>query len=209
MNQNDIQIETYLGDVFATMPDNSLVALAKNGEHHAYVELCKRHSAMVLRTINRITRNKEDSEDALQDSLLRAFTHLPTFDGRSTFSTWLTRIAINSALMILRKKRARPESSFDDDAWGYFQIPDPSLDPERRFFSREGKRVLRQAVHSLPPLLRDVTVIRYAQEASLGEVAELTGISVAAVKSRLLRARNSLRRSMGEGETTRRSVSAE
>ena len=96
MSQTSVGAELYSDETLATMPDESLVALAKCGEHHAYVVLCKRHSAMVLRTINRITRNKEDSEDALQDSLLRAFTHLNTFDGRSAFSTWLTRIAINS-----------------------------------------------------------------------------------------------------------------
>jgi RNA polymerase sigma factor (sigma-70 family) len=209
VNQNNMGIETYLGDALATIPDESLVTLAKSGEHLAYVELCKRHSTMVLRTINRITRNKEDSEDALQDSLLRAFTHLQTFDGRSTFSTWLTRIAINSALMILRKKRSRPESSFDDDVLGHFQIPDVALDPERRFFRREGRRVLRRAVRGLPPILRDVTVMRYEREASLGEVAALTGISIAAAKSRLLRARNSLRRALGEDETTYRNISVE
>jgi RNA polymerase sigma factor (sigma-70 family) len=198
MNQSKMEIEPYSGAKLAVMPDEYLVALAKSGNQLAYAELCERHSNMVFRTVNRITRNKEDSEDALQDSLLRAFTHLKTFDGRSTFSTWLTRIAINSALMILRKKRAHPESSFDDEAWCRFQIPDPTPDTEYRFLARERKRVLRQAVQGLPPLLRDVTIVRYAQEASLDEVASLAGISVAAAKSRLLRARNSLRRTLVE-----------
>jgi RNA polymerase sigma factor (sigma-70 family) len=207
MNQNYRETELLPEDSLTVMTDESLVSLAKRGEHLAYVELCRRHSAMAFRTISRITRNKEDSEDALQDSLLRAFTHLNTFDGRSAFSTWLTRIAINSALMILRKKRGHPETSFDDDTWCYFQIPDPSLNPERCFFACEKKRVLRQAVRSLPPLLRDVTVIRYAQEASLDEVATLSGISIAAAKSRLLRARNSLRLALTENETTRTRMS--
>ena len=191
-------VENELHGRFADMSDESLVALAKDGAHQAFSELSRRHSTTAYRTVLRIARNREDAEDALQDSLLKAFIHLGTFDGRSTFSTWLTRIAINSALMILRKQRAHPESSFDIDGWGSLQLADPSLDPERCFAKREKEHKVRAAVMRLPPLLRNVAEIRYSQDSSIGEIAEYTGVSVAAVKSRLLRARSSLRRSLND-----------
>ena len=80
--------------------DMHLVAAAKNGDHQAYAELCRRHSQRTLQTVLRITRNIADAEDTLQESLLKAYTHIGEFDGRSAFSTWLTRIAINNALML-------------------------------------------------------------------------------------------------------------
>jgi DNA-directed RNA polymerase specialized sigma24 family protein len=113
MNQCDVEADSPMRSTLAVASDEALVISTKAGMHLAYAELCRRHSTGTFRTIHRITQSKEDAEDALQESLLKAFTHLYTFDGRSKFSTWLTRIAINSALMILRKKRAPPESSFD------------------------------------------------------------------------------------------------
>jgi DNA-directed RNA polymerase specialized sigma24 family protein len=101
--------------------DESLVAAAKEGLHIAFAEVCNRHSRRIFTTVYRITKNREDAEDACQDATLKAFVHLNTFDGRAKFSTWLTRIAINSALMILRQKRRRNETSidahFDGDTW--------------------------------------------------------------------------------------------
>ena len=85
--------------------ERNLVQAAKSGQSSAFATLCQRHAPQLLRATHRITRNREDSEDAVQDALLRAFVHLGDFDGRSSFATWLTRIAINSALMSLRKKR--------------------------------------------------------------------------------------------------------
>jgi len=166
--------------------------------HLAYAELCRRHSTNTFRTIHRITRSKEDAEDALQESLLKAFTHLYTFDGRSKFSTWLTRIAINSALMILRKKRAHPESPFDRDMLSGLLISDPASNPERHFLERERDLKLRKAVGRLPPLLREATEIRYSEEVSVSEVAARTRASLVATKSRLLRARKSLIRALSE-----------
>ena len=94
--------------------ENTVIAAAKRGQTAAFDELWQSHTKRILRTTYRITRNREDAEDALQDSFLRAFLHIKDFDGRSSFSTWLTRIAINSALMILRKKRSALELSIDD-----------------------------------------------------------------------------------------------
>jgi RNA polymerase sigma factor (sigma-70 family) len=166
--------------------------------HSAFAELCRRHSKTVLRTVTRITRNKEDAEDALQDSMLRAFTHLYSFDGRSAFSTWFTRIGINSALMILRKKRTHREIYFDDTTWGSLAILDLAPDPERSYFEKQRDSAVREAVRSLPALLRGVTEARYSGEGSLKEVAEIMEISVVVAKSRLLRAKRTLQRTLKE-----------
>ena len=106
--------------------DMYLVAAAKDGDHQAYAELCRRHSQAIFRTVLRITHNIADAEDTLQEALLKAYTHIGGFEGRSAFSSWLTRIAINSALMLLRKKRTQPVYSFEsgsdaDD----FKLPEP------------------------------------------------------------------------------------
>src|SRR5260370_39911725 len=113
--------------------------------HLAYAELCRRHSSSIFRTIQRITRSEEDAEDGLQESLLKAFIHLNKFDGRAKFSTWLTRIAIKSALMIVREKRAHPESPFDRDMLFGLLISDPASDPGRYFFEQERNLKLRNA----------------------------------------------------------------
>ena len=105
MNQCDVEADSPMRSTLAVASDEALVISAKAGMHLAYAELCRRHSTSIFRTIHRITRSEEDAEDGLQESLLKAFIHLNRFDGRSKFSTWLTRIAINSALMIVRKKR--------------------------------------------------------------------------------------------------------
>lgn len=200
MNQSYAGAESLRGDVFAVASDESLVSSAKAGMHLAFAELCRRHSNRTLRAIQRITQNEQDAEDALQESLLKAFTHLNAFDGRSKFSTWLMRIAINSALMFLRKKRSHPESSFDDDVLPHLQRPDPALDPERHLLVSERDLKLREAVRRLPPLLRDTLEIRYSQEVSVIEVAARAGLSIAATKARLLRARKSLLRALSQHE---------
>ena len=100
------------------MDDDLLVEAAQAGQEWAFVELCTRYSKRVFNTIYGVTKNREDAEDALQDSMMRAFLHLKQFDGRSSFATWFTRIGINSALMILRKKRIRLETSMDATAEG-------------------------------------------------------------------------------------------
>src|ERR1700722_1997956 len=105
-----------LRDEFERLDDKRLVAAAKYGYTVALDVLCERLAPRILRALYRITKNREDAEDALQDSFLSAFVHIAEFDGRSAFSTWLTRIGINSALMMLRKKRTTREISLDDSA---------------------------------------------------------------------------------------------
>ena len=138
------------------MSDAFLVSTAKSGDTDAFVELSKRHYRRVFYETYRITRNWQDAEDALQDSLLRAFSHLNNFQERSSFSTWLTRIAINSALMILRKKRNGFELSLDgtDDPGGECERWDtqsPAENPESSYVRREREALLREAILRLPP----------------------------------------------------------
>jgi RNA polymerase sigma-70 factor (ECF subfamily) len=207
MNPFDAGADSPMGSTLALASDEALVISAKAGMHLAYAELCRRHSTSIFRTIHRITRSEEDAEDGLQESLLKAFIHLNKFDGRSKFSTWLTRIAINSALMIVRKKRAHPESPFDGDMLSGLLISDPASDPERHFLERERNLKLRKAVRRLPPLLREATEIRYSEEVSVSEVAARTRASLVATKSRLLRARKSLIRALSEDGVLHGSVS--
>jgi RNA polymerase sigma-70 factor, ECF subfamily len=128
---------------------------------------------------------------------MKAYTHLNTFDGRAKFSTWLTRIAINSSLMILRRKRSHPESSMeitDGDTWQHREIADQTKNVEELYARHERVERLRRAICCLQPTLRNVVEIHQTNDHSVKEVAELAGISVAATKSRLLRARRILRK---------------
>jgi RNA polymerase sigma-70 factor (ECF subfamily) len=176
----------------------ALVSMAKLGDSDAFVELSRLHSNRLLRTIYHITRNWHDAEDALQDATLRAFSHLKDFQGKSSFYTWLTRIAINSALMILRKKRSCYEIPFDgiDDSGNNYecwQLKSHAENPESRLARKEREELLRDAILRLPQLLREVVELRQARGYSTREIAQALGISVPAVKSRLSRARLTLR----------------
>jgi RNA polymerase sigma-70 factor, ECF subfamily len=178
--------------------DAVLVSTAKSGDANAFVELSRRHSSRLLQTTYRITRNQQDAEDAVQDSLLKAFTHLNDFQEKSSFSTWVTRIAINSALMILRKKRVCVEISIDggDDSSETYERWEPrslTEDPENRFARSEREELLRDAILRLPPVIREAVELRQARDYSTKEIAQALGISIAAVKSRLSRARLTLR----------------
>jgi len=179
--------------------EEHLVSAAKSGRQAAFGELCGRHAKKIFHTAFRITRNHEDAEDALQDSFLSAFQHLRNFDGRSSFSTWLTRIAINSALMKLRKNRACREIPMEESAEAGENSPryepvDCHLDPEESYAQQERKRILTGAVRALRPAIRQVVEIRQLQEVSLKETAQILGISVAATKGRLFHGRVALRR---------------
>jgi RNA polymerase sigma-70 factor, ECF subfamily len=177
--------------------DMHLVAAAKNGHHQAYAELCRRHSQRTLRTVLRITRNIADAEDTLQESLLRAYTHIGEFDGRCAFSSWLTRIGINSALMLLRKRRSQPLYSFVTDPQAEdAKFPEPtetSHNPEESCIQNALENELAKAIRFLPPSLRDVVQHHYREDASVAQTAKTFGISESAVKSRLFRARSRIR----------------
>ncbi len=182
------------------MSDEGLIAAAQSGQEWAFVELCARSSKRAFSTIYRVTQNREDAEDALQDSMLRAFQHLRQFDGRSSFATWFTRIGINSALMILRRKRIRPETSMDVDAegdsWQHWQIAQHSTDPEKHYLVCERSTQLKRAICRLPDSLRSVIEQGQMKGHSTKQIADRMGISVPATKSRLARARAALRKSL-------------
>jgi RNA polymerase sigma factor (sigma-70 family) len=180
------------------MSDEGLIAAAQSGQEWAFVELCTRNSKRVYNTIYGVTRNREDAEDALQESILRAYVHLEQFDGRSSFATWFTRIGINSALMILRRARGRRETSLEPIVEGeqQWQIADYSKDPEKHYAGRERSMHFRRALSQLPPVLRSVVEQGQMEGHSIKEIAHKMGISVPATKSRLARARVALRNSM-------------
>jgi RNA polymerase sigma factor (sigma-70 family) len=183
------------------MSDAMLVAAAKRGQRASFDALCERSSSKILRTTYRITQNREDAEDALQDALLKAFVHLKDFDGRSSFSTWLTRIAINSALMILRKKRLCREISVESFADGneagkVWEIIDCTPNPETRYQERERERILWGVIDGLRPSVRKVIEFQLAQDCPMKETAEKIGISVCAAKSRLFHAKAAIRKSL-------------
>ena len=182
------------------MDDDLLVAAAQAGQDWAFAELCTRNSKRVFNTIYSVTKNREDAEDALQDSTLRAFLHLKQFDGRSSFATWFTRIGINSALMILRKKRIRLETSMDATAegetWQIWQIADYSADPEEHYVGRERSMHLKRAICRLPSALRSVIELGQMEGHSMKQIADNIGISIPATKSRLARAKVALRKTM-------------
>jgi RNA polymerase sigma factor (sigma-70 family) len=182
------------------MSDESLVEAAKRGHSLAFNTLSERYRQRLFRAAHRITRSHEDAEDAVQDALLRAFVHMRDFDGRSKLGTWLTRIAINSALMILRKNRASPEitadskDNFDADVLHY-EATDHGPNPEVSYAKSEEESILKKAILSLRPTLRVVIHIQL-HERPMREIAEAIGISLAAAKGRLFHAKNALRRSV-------------
>jgi RNA polymerase sigma factor (sigma-70 family) len=154
----------------------------------------------IFRTAYRITRNREDAEDAVQDACLQAIAHLHDFDGRSKFSTWLTRIVINSSLMILRKQRnARTisvDSATDSEKSNAFQeVSDPAPGAEKSYLQKERDTTLRNEINALRPNLRCVIELAHLCEWSIRETAEMLGLSVGAVKARLFHARRTLRNS--------------
>lgn len=177
-----------------------LLAAAKRGKSGAFEVLCEAHTAKLFKAALYITRNREDAEDAVQDSLMRAFMHIKNFQGNSSFSTWLMRIAINSALMIRRKGRKAHEVSTDepcpsDEPRTHLQIPDASPNPEETYVARERRRILHKSISRLRPRIRAVIEIGQLQELSIKETAKVLDISIAAAKGRFFHARAALRRS--------------
>jgi RNA polymerase sigma-70 factor, ECF subfamily len=178
--------------------DQNLVSAARAGDVTAFSALCRLHSPRLFRTVRQITRNHEDTEDALQDAFMRAFVHLKSFDGRAQFATWLTRIALNSALMILRKKKHYPAVSIDsdpqdEDRFFPLEIGDRADDPERRLLKSETTEWVRRAIAELDPISRVAMEFWNFEEVSAREGARKLNISKAAFKSRLSRARTALR----------------
>jgi RNA polymerase sigma-70 factor (ECF subfamily) len=178
--------------------DDDLVQAAQTGDHDAFDELCRRHVQMARQRILAIVRHQEDAEDALQETLLRAYTNLGRFRRACKFSTWITAIGINAALMVIRKRRIRREADMELDSieGSTWDVVDQGPDPERCVAKGQTILIIRKELRALPPKLQEVVSSFYNHDYSLQEAAESLGISVAAVKSRLLRGRRRLRSSL-------------
>jgi len=178
-------------------PDSTLVAATKNGESQAFEFLVKRYEARTFSVAFRITRNREDAQDVVQQSFHKAFVHLNSFQEKSSFSTWLTRIVINEGLMCLRRTRARREVSLGDvesESEELFlpEIPDRRENPAEIYEQLENERILCEAMNQLSAEFRTVVRLRL-EERTVGETAEILGLGVGTLKARLFRARQKLR----------------
>jgi RNA polymerase sigma-70 factor, ECF subfamily len=186
-----------LPSTVAREDEHLLVAAAKSGDPTAFEELVSRYERKIFRLTMNITRNREDAEDAMQDAFMKAYSHLSTFQEDSRFYTWLVRIAANEALMRLRKRRPN-QFSLDEPIEGDEdlmprEIQDWGPSPEQRYAQSEMHEILDKVIDELSPDYRSVFVLRDIEQLSTQETAATVGISEAAVKSRLLRARLKLR----------------
>ena len=182
----------------AAFDDAALVARAQAGDQGAFAALVNEYSRKIYRLAKNITQNDEDAEDVLQESFLKAYEHLSGFQGASKFYTWIVRIAVNESLMKLRKRKGDRFVSLDEPVETGEDMVKREIavwedNPEQRYSREEMQRILDEAVESLKPDFRTVFMLRDIEELSTEETAEALGISVPAVKSRLLRARLALR----------------
>src|ERR671926_766425 len=180
------------------LDEGALVSQVREGDSRAFNDLVRRYEGKIFRLAQHITQNREDAEDVLQETFLKAYEHLDQFKGDSKFYTWVVRIAVNQALMKLRRRKTDKSVSLDEQidtgedtlvreiaAWGE--------DPEQRFSREELGEILDTAIQSLEPPYRSVFVLRDIEDLSTEETADALGLSIPAVKSRLLRARLQLR----------------
>jgi len=180
--------------------DHELVETARRGDQGAFCELVVRYRRQCLRVALSYVRNQDDAEDQVQSALLKVYRNLEQYRGEAEFSTWLCRIVANECLMFLRRRRRVEFLHLDEVApearSAHFQLPAGGPDPECQLASRQWTEVVRREVRRIPPLLREVVVLRDLHGRPLQDVADHLGITVAATKSRLLRARSELRQRM-------------
>ena len=199
MNSIDRDLLFDCAETLAAQRDNQPLNVAHPELPGTFAELYAAYSPRLYKTIFAITRNSEDAEDALQDAFLRIHLRLQTFEGRSGVYSWLTRIAINSALMILRRRRARPETSFDPqpdhrEDTPCFEIKDPSPNPEQICDWRQRRVRVLHLIRNLDPRLQTPIRMQITMDSSMKEIGCALNISQAAVKARLHRARHRLLR---------------
>jgi len=180
-----------------------LVSAAKGGSTAAFEELVNRYERKIFRLGMNITQNREDAEDVMQDAFLKSYQHLDRFQSDSRFYTWLVRIAVNEALMKLRKRRPNQVSldeplTDDGDDSVFREIEDWGPSPEKRFAQTELNEILNSVISELDPIFRVVFLLRDVEGLSTEETGQILGISSAAVKSRLLRARLKLRQKLNK-----------
>jgi RNA polymerase sigma-70 factor (ECF subfamily) len=183
---------------FEQHPDVALVERVRAGDVAAYDTLVRKYERQIFRIAQHITQNREDAEDVAQDAFLKAYEKLNQFQGNSKFYTWLVRIAVNEGLMRLRKRRTSKTVSIDEDVETEEgsvsrEIADWAPDPEQNYTQSELAEILRKTIQGLPQGFRIVFVLRDVEGLSTEETAETLGLSIPAVKSRLLRARLQLR----------------
>src|SRR3954451_14568815 len=176
----------------------ALVRAAKAGDDSAFEELVRRYDRNVFRIAQHITQNREDAEDVVQDAFLKADENLAKFQEQSKFYTWLVRIAVNEALMRLRRRRPERMVSLDEEVRTEEdsiprEVADWSPNPEQLYSQSELRDILQRTIQGLPSSFRTVFVLRDVEGLSTEETAEALGLSIPAVKSRLLRARLQLR----------------
>jgi len=191
--------------------DEVLVAAAKDGDEQAFGVLIEQHHRRILALALRYVRVREDAEDIVQQTFQKAFVNLHQFEGKSSFSTWLTRIAINEALMLLRRGRMLREVSIDEssnreETSRDLELSDLSPDPEASCLRREAARILSAAMHKLTPPVRTVIELRELGELSTRETALRMGLSVAAVKARVFHGRRKLRKTLESLEITTKAI---
>jgi RNA polymerase sigma-70 factor (ECF subfamily) len=182
--------------------EDNLIRAGQGGDHEAMETLFRRYHRPLFQTALRVLGNAEDAEDALQDGLLSAFRNLKRFEGRSQFSTWLTRIVINAALMRRRSAKARPAVSLDetpreDELPASERFADDGPNPEQVFASTELREIISENLEELSPLLRTAFVLREVQGYSTGEAAKKLGVTENTLKARLWRARHQLAERLG------------
>jgi RNA polymerase sigma-70 factor, ECF subfamily len=179
-----------------------LVANARKGDAASFSILLRRYEGKIFRLAMNITQNREDAEDVLQEAFLKAYEHLDQFQGNSRFYTWIVRIAVNQALMKLRKRRPNVVSLDEDIETGEESMPreveDWGPSPEDRYEQSELGGILNETISDLDPSFRIVFQLRDIEELSTEETADVLGLSVPAVKSRLLRARLKLRQKLNK-----------
>lgn len=182
---------------FPGFSDDQLVELCQQDNREAFGELMTRHRLSAMKVALSILRDRQEAEDEVQNAFWKAYTHIKRFQRDSKFSTWLTRIVVNQCFMRLRQLRRAKFSYLDDAQLGEemvtIDLPDQRLSPEQVLGQTEVAQVLETEIRRTPPLLRSVFLLRDVQQRPMPEVAQMLGISVAAAKSRLLRARTELR----------------
>ena len=186
-----------------TREDDDLVLLAQQGDNNAFAQLVDRHYSSCLKLATSILHDVPDAEDEVQNACWKAYEHIRQFQRDAKFSTWLTRIVVNQCLMRLRQQRRTKLVYLEDTVTEEARVMELTADdisPEAELAQTQVARVLQHEIGRIPPLLRNVFMLRDVQELPMQDVAEKLGISVAAAKSRLLRARSELRERLRKHE---------
>ncbi len=198
---------TFLTSSVNRESDAALIEATKCGDTHAFGKLVLRYKQRILAVAQRITNNREDAEDVVQESFHRAFVHLNDFQEKSLFSTWLMRIAMNEAFGVLRRRRknVEPLPRYDRDMVDLVpqEFVDQRPNPEESCWRRERADILTKAINCLGPTVRKTVVLRDIEDRSIEETAQILGTTISAVKSRLFHGRRKLSEAANPGALCR------